>query len=73
MCLVTRTCLWHSLTLNNMPEEPYEAEYIGKALALIEHEVEWANHFPDQCHDRIRTVCELVRQRMELPKNETAR
>ena len=42
-------------------------EYLDKAMDYIIKETQWAAHFPRQCHDRIRQVCEAVKDGTPLP------
>jgi len=42
-------------------------DYIVEAMDYIIKETKWANTFPDQCHERIRLVCETVKNEEPLP------
>ena len=48
-----------------------DKDYIIEAMDYIIKETRWANTFPNQCHERIRLVCEAVKLEEPLPfKNE---
>lgn len=48
-----------------------DKDYIIEAMNYIIKETRWADKFPDQCHGRIRRVCEAVKDEKPLPfKNE---
>ena len=42
-------------------------DYIIEAMDYIIKETRWADKFPDQCHERIRLVCEAVKNEEPLP------
>lgn len=42
-------------------------EYITEAMNYIIEQSAWAGTFPRQCHERIRLVCEAVKEGKPLP------
>jgi len=42
-------------------------DYIIEAMDYIIKETRWADKFPNQCHERIRLVCEAVKNEEPLP------
>lgn len=42
-------------------------DYIIKAVEHIIEETYWADSFPTQCHERIRAICEAVKNEEPLP------
>lgn len=53
-----------------MKEIVYSKEEIDEAMDYIIDQTGWANHFPDQCHERIRMVCESMKNGEKLPFKE---
>lgn len=45
----------------------YDYNYVRDAMDYIAGEVLWVKHFPKQCCERIRIVCEKVKNREPLP------
>ena len=44
-----------------------DPNYIVEAMDYIIYETRWATKFPDQCLERIRLVCEAVKDGKPLP------
>jgi hypothetical protein len=42
-------------------------DHIIKAMERIIEETYWADSFPTQCHERIRAICEAVKNDTPLP------
>jgi len=61
-----------NLTQERIPASLYPADYttyIAEAMDYIIRETLWAEHFPEQCHDRIRQVCETVKAGRPMPQS----
>jgi hypothetical protein len=51
----------------------YDDIYIRDAMDFIVGELLWSNHFPKQCHDRIREICEKVKKKEPMPFHDNSR